>query len=423
MLLRLKEYLDKYRYSIFIALTLITSMIAILFISYLQINDYKGIIEQEKNQIYMISTDELDNEEKAALILKGETKQDLINKGKEILEKDGFNDKYQTVFELRLKEYRKQIILKNSSIYMLIVVSVFMTINLVKKKNAENVDYINGLIIKLYGGNYDLNLCDYNENVNSKLYNTLNSFQRKLKLNEIKLNNEKEEVKSIVTNISHQLKTPIASVKMCYSLMNDDSLDSSEKREFMSRLGDEIKHLENLTLSLLNISKMETGIISINKKNQNIFDTIIDAVNAVYMKAQEKEICIELEEKDISQIENLKLPHDKKWTREAIANVLENAVKYSNSGTKINMRIFKMVNFLRIEIQDEGIGIPKEDYNNIFKRFYRGTSDVVQNTEGSGVGLFLTRSILENQGGSISVTSSKTINKRGSTFVLQLSLE
>lgn len=423
MLLRLRNCILEYKHRISIILVLIISVIIVAIVSYFQISDYAYIIEQEKNQAYMISTEQLSDEEKIALIMKGELKEDLINKGKEILEKDGFNNKYKTVFDFRVNEYKKKTILTNSILCVLIAIVVLITTNILNKKKEEEIDYINELLIKLYGGNYNFNLYDYNEDINNRLNNTLESLQRKLKLNENKLNNEKEEVKAIVTNISHQLKTPIASVKMCYSLLNDDTLDANEKEEFLCKMGEEINHLENLTLSLLNISKMEKGIININKKNQNIFDTIIDAVNAVYMKAQEKEISIELEDRDITQIESLILPHDKKWTKEAIANVLENAVKYSSNKTIINIRIFKMINFLRIEIQDEGIGITKKDYNNIFKRFYRGSSEVVQNVEGSGVGLYLTRRILEEQGGSISVTSNKKANKSGSTFILQLSLK
>lgn len=108
-----------------------------------------------------------------------------------------------------------------------------------------------------------------------------------------------------------------------------------------------------------------------------------------------------------------------KWTVEAIANILDNAIKYSQCGSDIQIRAQKLYSFVRVEIEDKGIGIPKEEQNKIFTRFYRGNNDIVKNQEGSGIGLYLSRSILEEQGGTVSVRSSLG---KGSIFVIQLPL-
>ena len=120
-----------------------------------------------------------------------------------------------------------------------------------------------------------------------------------------------------------------------------------------------------------------------------------------------------------SEFEDIPLYLDLKWTVEAIANILDNAIKYSQCGSDIQIRVQKLYSFVRVEIEDKGIGIPKEEQNKIFTRFYRGNNDIVKNQEGSGIGLYLSRSILEEQGGTVSVRSCLG---KGSIFVIQLPL-
>ena len=116
---------------------------------------------------------------------------------------------------------------------------------------------------------------------------------------------------------------------------------------------------------------------------------------------------------------------DKKWLSEAIINVLDNAIKYSPDNSEIFVYLQKRNGFIRIEIKDNGIGIPKEEYHKIFQRFFRGKMNAVSNENGSGIGLFLTRKIIENHNGTITVSSNlgnnkNTNNNCGSTFVIQL---
>ena len=140
--------------------------------------------------------------------------------------------------------------------------------------------------------------------------------------------------------------------------------------------------------------------------------TLASAVTGVYVKAMNKGIRIEVEE-----FENIFVSHDSKWTAEAIMNVLDNAIKYSAAGSCIRIRVLEMHTSFMIEVEDEGIGIPAQERTKIFQRFYRGASEVVRNDEGSGVGLYLTRWILEQQGGTICVKTGKT---GGSNFVMTL---
>lgn len=207
---------------------------------------------------------------------------------------------------------------------------------------------------------------------------------------------EKENTKGLVTDISHQLKTPAAALKLCFELLEDGALSPEERQEFLERGREEVRKFSQLTETLIHLSKMEADMIRLQVREGGLKDTLIRAVNGVWIRAGEKNITIEMQEfRDVS------IGHDARWTAEAIANVLDNAVKYSPKGTTIRLRVVTLTSCVFIEVEDEGIGIPKKEYPEIFKRFYRGRRPEVESQEGAGVGLYLVRRILEGQGGSV----------------------
>lgn len=230
---------------------------------------------------------------------------------------------------------------------------------------------------------------------------------------------EKEETKTLVTDISHQLKTPVAALKTSFELCRMQDISETERTEFMERCSVQIERLTELVGALVGISRMETGMIQITLREQKIFDTLLLAVNRIYPDAAAKDIEIALEAEEAG--EELILPHDAKWLSEAFLNVLENAVKYSPAHSTVTIRMIRMNVFLRIEIEDEGIGIPKAEWNQIFRRFYRGASGEVQSTPGSGVGLYLARRIVAEHHGTLTV--KETGKGCGSRFVFQLPYE
>lgn len=236
---------------------------------------------------------------------------------------------------------------------------------------------------------------------------------QKLRLKSEALADEKDNTKTLVTDISHQLKTPLSALKSCFSVyLEADTWE--EKREFGERCKFQLDKLENLTASLINISRLENAMILLRPAPVPLTDILVEAVNAVYGKAASGQIAIDTED-----FPDITLHLDRKWTAEALFNILDNAVKYSPAGTTVRIRVQTLCSFVRVEIEDQGIGIPKEEYNKIFKRFYRGRHETVQRIEGSGVGLYLSRKILEEQGGTLSVKAAKG---QGSIFVAQLPL-
>ena len=229
---------------------------------------------------------------------------------------------------------------------------------------------------------------------------------------------EKEETKSLVTDLSHQLKTPVAALSSCFDILKNPDLSEKERMEFQDRMEQQLHSLEQLIAALVNISRMETGMIELQPEKGRIFDTILDAVNRIWIKAQQKDIEIQMEAGD--EIGDLRIRHDRKWLSEALINILDNAVKYSPPGTMVTLRAFRMTSFLRIEIQDQGIGIPKEIYHKVFQRFFRGKQPEVQNAEGAGVGLYLARRIIEGHHGTISLDTWRMKKEKGTVFVVQI---
>ena len=227
---------------------------------------------------------------------------------------------------------------------------------------------------------------------------------------------EKESTKEMVSDISHQLKTPVAALDTCFSILLRNNLSETEQQEFRIRCRSALDGLETLLQSLLEISKLETGLIQLDQKTLPIMDTIISAVNRTYPKAAEKgiELIFDCNE----SLEHCALMQDKRWLGEAIINVLDNAIKYSPEHSKITIRLQKRTGFVRIEIEDQGIGIPQSEYHKIFQRFYRGTAPEVREKSGTGIGLYLSRQIIEQHGGTITVASGKV--RKGSTFLIQL---
>lgn len=224
---------------------------------------------------------------------------------------------------------------------------------------------------------------------------------------------EREAVTRLVSDLSHQLKTPLANITMYAELLKDQTLSEAEKMEFILRTGEQATKMEWLMQTLLKASRLENGMIEFEMMPTYIKETIANSISAVYAQAEKKNIRISIQE-----FADMKLLHNQKWTAEAIINILENAVKYSPEASEIKIKITPMELYTKIEICDQGIGIASGEYNLVFQRFYR--SKQVEQKEGSGLGLYLAQLILTKEGGYITVASELG---KGSCFSLFLQNE
>lgn len=221
---------------------------------------------------------------------------------------------------------------------------------------------------------------------------------------------EKERLNSLISDISHQIKTPLANIRLYESLLNSDELSKEERCDFGEKKLQQINKLEWLIESLVKVSKMETGTIQLNKKQVALSKVLLRAVDMVTLKAEQKNINLVYKlSKDID------LDLDEKWMAEAVFNILDNAAKYSENGSEVKVSVEVMQLFVRIDIEDEAHLIDKGEYNNIFKRFYRISNTA--NAEGVGIGLYMSRDIVTRHDGYITVGEGEKGN-RFSVFLM-----
>ncbi len=208
---------------------------------------------------------------------------------------------------------------------------------------------------------------------------------------------EKEVVKGLISDMSHQTRTPLANMKLYMELLEDEKL-SENGRVFLSKMRDQMEKIDFLMQSMVKMSRLETGILQIHKENKNIYETIRHAVSNLVPEAATKKIDLY-----VNCDENMVIFHDSKWTEEAIYNILDNALKYTDPGGKIHVEAQKQELFYKISISDTGKGIAPERQAEIFTRFYREPE--VHDKPGVGIGLYLARKIAEFQKGYIEVQS------------------
>ena len=208
---------------------------------------------------------------------------------------------------------------------------------------------------------------------------------------------EKERVKGLISDISHQIKTPVANIKLYMESLEGENV-SPDAQKFLKKIKGQTEKIDFLMQSMVKMSRLETGILQIHKEEKDLYETIGRAVSAVVAEAAAKDIDLYVDCEKPMQIR-----HDSKWTEEAIYNILDNAVKYTENGGKIQIRARRQELFLKLSISDTGKGIALERQAEIFTRFYREPE--VHEKPGVGIGLYLARTIMELQKGYIEVKS------------------
>ncbi len=239
---------------------------------------------------------------------------------------------------------------------------------------------------------------DLKEGEISALAGKARRIQEKLQVEVGGAQREKEQVKSLISNMSHQLKTPLANIMMYEEILEDESLTRAEQEKFLGKMKRQSEKVEWILTSLFKMVKLEQDVIVFEAEGALIRRTLLDAVNLIYDKAQRRQIEIETE-----YFPDCRLYHNPKWTTEVFANILENAVKYTPQSGRITIGMRRYEMYTEIWFRDTGMGIAKEELTEIFKRFYR--SRTAENMDGSGIGLYLSKLILEKEKGYMNVAS------------------
>lgn len=295
-------------------------------------------------------------------------------------------------------------------ILILISVLFFCLFYRERKENEKILNTIDNMLDLSTEGNYkDIPI---DESLLSKIEIKFVDYLNQSQITKAKLQREKDIINGLISDISHQTKTPLSNIILYSDILLQKEGISQDFKENLEVISNQSEKLKFLIESLVNLSRLETGILILKPVENEINTSIEKVISQLKSRALEKNIKINYEGTKEKAI------FDSKWTEEAIYNVLENGIKYSKENSNINIDVTSYELFSRIDIKDEGIGISEEDFPKVFQRFYR--SPKVSKTEGVGIGLHLTRKILASQGGYIKVFSKEN---KGSTFSIFLPRE
>ena len=220
------------------------------------------------------------------------------------------------------------------------------------------------------------------------------------------MDEERQELQSLVSDISHQVKTPLSNLKMVTDTLLIKPVTDQERIDFLQGIRSQTDKLDFLFQALVKTSRLETGAIRLEKRDGLLFDTLAQAMSGIVYSAEKKEITV-----TVDCPEGLLLSHDSKWTAEALFNLLDNAVKYTPAGGRISVSVEQWEMYVKLDVTDTGKGISESNQASVFRRFYR--EEEVHDQPGVGIGLYLAREIITRQGGYIKVVSE---TGKGSTF-------
>lgn len=313
-----------------------------------------------------------------------------------ILEKYGYDDELSYIKELR-ENINKNLI--NTAvligIFGIASLSIFMRYVLIQEKELKE---INEYIKEVNNKNYSLKIEDNEDGELSRLRNEL--YKTTVILREAAENSEeeKEKLSIAIADISHQLKTPLTSIRIMLDNISDNPDMPQEIREdFIQDISKQVEHMSSLVISLLKIAKFDAGTIKMENEEidaKKLIDSVINNL-AILIEIKEIEVITKIDEKAI-------FIADYKWQQEALTNILKNAIEHSQPKSNIYIIVENTSIFLKIKIKDEGQGIEQKDLKHIFERFYRAKNC---NEDSIGIGLSLAKTIIEQNNGYIKATS------------------
>lgn len=252
--------------------------------------------------------------------------------------------------------------------------------------------------------NYSFLIKTYNEGIVSSLNNDIYKMTVKLKESRDISIKDKEYLEEILSEISHQIKTPITSMYIINDILCNDQLDNSKRHEFVLKNKKEIERIEWLVSSLLKMSRLDSNVVKLNICNVSVLKLIENSLEPIKVSIELKNINV-----DLSSLKDFDLNVDYLWTSEALLNIIKNAYEHTKEYGNICISSNDTPIYSEIIIKDNGCGISKEDLPNIFKRFYKSCSS---SKDSIGIGLYMTKKIIDMENGDIKVYS----NKSGTTF-------
>lgn len=259
-------------------------------------------------------------------------------------------------------------------------------------------------------GNEELQKSNDSETLFARINHRLIRLYEIMQENRHKVDMERQELQMLISDISHQVKTPVSNLQMVTDTLLTKPVSEEERMDFLQGIRSQTDKLDFLFQALVKTSRLETGAIRLEKKDSSLFHTLAQAMSSIVYAAEKKEIAV-----SVDCPENLIISHDSKWTSEALFNLLDNAVKYTPPGGKISVSVVLWEMYVELKVTDTGKGISESNQASIFRRFYR--EEEVHEQQGVGIGLYFAREIVTRQGGYIKVVSEPG---HGSEFSIML---
>ena len=288
----------------------------------------------------------------------------------------------------------------------LLIILIFY---LYDKNKSKKIKEITKMISKINNRQFDIDINDFNEGELSILKNEISkttTMLRQVADNSVK---DKLNLKDSLGDISHQLKTPLTSITiMIDNILDNPDMDEKTRKKFLINIKREILNINFLVMSLLKLSKFDANVVKFNKESVYLKDIIIESIKNVSMIKELKNITIK-----VSGDDNIKLLCDFKWQVESITNILKNSIEYTSEYGTVEVNYSENKLYTRILIKDNGKGIDSGDLPHIFDRFYKGKNG---SDDSFGIGLSLSKTIIEKEGGSITVKSTPNI---GTIFTIK----
>ncbi len=372
----------------------------------ISLNIYDDYNKKETNDKYLVIGNIINSnndKDKDKLIL-GYLHNQNIDIGKNYLNDNITLNINNQIYNHNLK--RNLIIYSASSTFICYMLFMLLII-LYKKSQDKKINEISNYMNSVLNGNYSLDIRSYEEGRLSILKNDIYKITVKLKEQTDMAINEKNNLEMILSDISHQIKTPLTSMYVINDLLKSDKLSKKEKIEFLNKNESQLERIEWLVTSLLKLSRLDNGFVKLKKEKVEVAKLIDNCLNPLL-------IPIELKNQNVvKQIDNFEIDIDFNWFSEAIINILKNAHEHTNAFGTIKVETSDNSMYSSIIISDNGTGISKQDLPHIFERFYKGDNQ----KESIGIGLNMAKKIIDLSGGEINVLSTPS---EGTTFIIKI---